>query len=90
MIEHHHHHGLTCKEMLASLSDYIDAQLNESLCLEIEEHLRHCENCQLVLDSTRKTIEIYQHEAAAQDDLPGGVRQRLLARLHLGDLLQDK
>ena len=45
-----------CKNLLASLSDYVDGSLSENLCTEIERHMAGCENCRLVVDSLRKTI----------------------------------
>jgi hypothetical protein len=45
-----------CKNLLASLSDYVDGSLSENLCTEIERHMAGCENCRLVVDSLRTTI----------------------------------
>src|SRR3974390_348027 len=35
-----------CKAMFAELSDYIDEQLDDSLCDELERHMTGCEPCQ--------------------------------------------
>ena len=73
-----------CQQLLSSISEYIDGELSEDLCAEIEKHLQGCENCQIVLDTTRKTINLYQ-TCASGDCLPGDVHQRLFARLSLED-----
>ncbi len=76
-----------CKNLLASLSDYVDGSLSENLCTEIERHMAGCENCRLVVDSLRKTIYLYQvttEPVAVPDD----VRQRLFSRLDLDDFLK--
>ena len=49
----------TCRELLRSLSDYVDGELDESLCQEIEKHMAECDRCQIVIDTLRKTIELY-------------------------------
>lgn len=45
-----------CKEMFAELSNYLDGQLDDSLCQELEAHLGGCEPCQAFLSSLETTI----------------------------------
>jgi RNA polymerase sigma-70 factor (ECF subfamily) len=45
-----------CKEMFAELSNYLDDQLDDSLCGELEAHLGGCEPCQAFLSSLETTI----------------------------------
>jgi hypothetical protein len=54
---------VTCTEFLAILDDVIDESIAPQARAEIETHLRKCGHCEVVLDTTRKTIEIYRcHE----------------------------
>jgi RNA polymerase sigma-70 factor (ECF subfamily) len=46
-----------CKAMFAELSDYLDEQLDDSLCEELERHLGGCEPCKVFLSSLEATIE---------------------------------
>lgn len=46
-----------CKAMFAELSNYLDEQLDDSLCAELEKHLDGCEPCQAFLSSLQTTIE---------------------------------
>jgi RNA polymerase sigma-70 factor (ECF subfamily) len=46
-----------CKEMFAELSDYLDDQLDDSLCEELEAHLGGCEPCQAFLSSLETIIK---------------------------------
>lgn len=46
-----------CKEMFAQLSDYLDEELDSSLCEELERHMDGCEPCQAFLASLRRSIE---------------------------------
>ena len=78
-------HKQECQELLGSISDYVDGALQEDLCRELERHLAGCEDCRVVVDTLKKTIELYHREAA--QDVPADVRQRLFKRLDLDDLL---
>ena len=75
-----------CHELLNSLSDYVDGALQDELCAEIDRHLEGCENCRIVVDTLRKTIDLYQ-ATSTDPSLPGDVRQRLYHRLDLDDFL---
>ena len=77
MIEHTH---TNCAALLGSLSEYIDGELGAELCQEIEKHLAGCDNCRVVLDTTRRTIDLV-HAPAEKPDLPEDVRERLFKRL---------
>lgn len=46
-----------CKAMFAELSDYVDGQLDDSLCDELERHLEGCEPCHAFLASLEATIQ---------------------------------
>jgi len=77
-----HVHTPQCDQILGSLSEYIDGELKDELCAMLEAHLQECENCRIVVDTMRKTIELYK-EFSTPDELPGEVRQRLYAKLEL-------
>src|SRR5438552_132799 len=46
-----------CKAMFAELSEYLDEQLDDSMCEELEKHMDGCENCEAFLASLESTIE---------------------------------
>lgn len=79
-----HVHTPQCKRLLANLSEYIDGDLQAGLCMQIEEHLNDCANCQVVVNTLRKTVEIYG-QTVQPAELPEGVRERLFFKLHLDD-----
>jgi len=66
---------VSCKHVLKELSSYIDNSLDAELRKQIEAHLRTCQRCSVVLDSTRKTIRIYSDEGVLE--VPAGYNQRL-------------
>ena len=76
-----------CRHLLDSLSEYIDDNLADELCQEIDRHLEDCEDCQIVVDSLRKTIYLY-HATAPQASVPQDVRSRLFQRLELNEFLE--
>lgn len=75
-----HEHG-RCHELLGQLSDYIDGELEATLCAELEAHLAECPNCRVMVDTVRKTITLYQSQAPTE--LPVEVQERLYKVLEL-------
>jgi anti-sigma factor RsiW len=85
----HVHDRESCKRYLALLSDYVDDELEQDLCASLEEHMAGCENCMIVVNTMKKTIDLY-HTVDDEDEpcLPDDVRSRLVKRLSLEDLLK--
>jgi hypothetical protein len=77
----------SCRQMLSTLGDYIDGILSEDLCANLEQHMQGCQRCRIVVNTMKKTIELYQD---IDDDncLPVDVRERLYLRLNLDDYLK--
>jgi anti-sigma factor RsiW len=70
---------VTCTEFIALLDELIDDTLPPELRSQLQDHLRGCEHCEVTLNTTRKTIEIYRsHEVY---ELPASVRDRLHAAI---------
>jgi predicted anti-sigma-YlaC factor YlaD len=80
-------HSPQCQQLLGSLSDYIDGELQAELCSIIEQHLQECDNCRIVVDTLRKTVELYR-QTSAPAELPGSVRERLFLKLDLEEYLK--
>ena len=77
-----------CASLLGSLSDFVDGELGEELCREIEKHIAECDNCRIVVDTTRRTVDLVHASNDPQTDLPDDVRDRLFKRLNLDDYLK--
>lgn len=56
-----------CKEIFADLSNYLDDELDDSLCEELEKHMDGCKPCIAFLASLEKSIEQCRREP---DHLP--------------------
>jgi anti-sigma factor RsiW len=49
---------LNCKGVIREISNYIDGELAIDVKHELEHHLSHCGDCAMVVDQTKKSIEI--------------------------------
>lgn len=84
-----HHDHMNCEQLLGLLSEYIDGELPPELCEEIEKHLSGCDDCRVVLNTTKRTIDLV-HAPTEKPALPEDVRERLFKRLNLDDYLNQK
>lgn len=75
------HGHKACRELLGRLSDYLDGELEATLCAELEAHLARCPDCRVMVDTTRKTITLYRAQACSS--LPAEVEERLYKVLRL-------
>jgi anti-sigma factor RsiW len=48
-----------CQEVIEQISNYLDGDLNAELKRFIEAHTCGCHHCEVIIDTTRKTIELY-------------------------------
>ena len=70
---------MTCTEFLALLDELIDDTVPAEMRAQLHEHLRGCDHCEVTLNTTRKTIEIYRSHDLYE--LPTSVRERLHAAI---------
>jgi anti-sigma factor RsiW len=49
---------LNCKAVIREISNYIDGELDSATQQELERHLAHCEDCAMILNQTKRSIEI--------------------------------
>jgi anti-sigma factor (TIGR02949 family) len=81
------HDHKNCRQLLGSLSEYVDGELDEDLCSALEEHMEDCEDCRIVVDTLRKTVHLY-HETAQTETIPDDIRKRLYKSLNLEQFLE--
>lgn len=70
---------MKCKEIVTELADYLDEDLDPVLRASIEQHLAKCKDCRIVVDTCKKTIQIYCNSEPAP--LPPDTRDRLRVAL---------
>ncbi len=74
-----------CESILGNLSAYLDGEASAALCAEIDKHLAGCDDCQVVVDTLRRTITLYH--SLPQPGMPESLRRRLYKTFDLEDLL---
>ncbi len=81
------HEHRNCRQLLGSLSAYVDGELDEELCSVLEKHLEDCEDCRIVVDTLKKTVYLY-HASATPEELPTDIRKRLYKSLNIENYLE--
>ncbi|MFQ5777599.1 MAG: anti-sigma factor family protein [Terriglobia bacterium] len=66
---------MNCEEVIRKLNDYLDGELDSTLKQGLEKHLLQCADCDIVVDTTRKTVDLYCNCESLP--LPDDVRERL-------------
>ena len=70
---------MNCQDVILEVSSYLDGELGPEILAELTIHLGGCQHCGVIVDTVRKTIDIYcQAEPAPLAD---DVRARLHAAL---------
>lgn len=66
---------MNCKSVIREISDYIDGALEPAVKQELERHLEHCEDCKVVVDQTKVTVDVFCDSEPVE--LPTDVKSRL-------------
>jgi RNA polymerase sigma-70 factor (ECF subfamily) len=68
-----------CKQIFATLSEYLDLELPPDACREMEAHLAECPPCVEFAESLSATVALC-HEYRAKE-MPGPISESARARL---------
>ncbi len=68
---------LTCKQFLQELNDYLDPSIDPETKRHLESHVAACPNCFVVVDTTKKTLQVYK--GMEPQSVPEDLKKRLLA-----------
>ena len=73
---------MNCTDFLAKLTDYFDGQIDPDLLAEVKQHLGTCHHCEVVVDTTRKTIDVYRGHQPYEfpEDLSLRMREAVMER----------
>ncbi len=72
-----HEPDLTCRELVALVTDYLEGVLPDGERKRFEDHLRECDGCASYLDQIRLTITVVSRIEV--DDLSEQMKSDLLA-----------
>ncbi|HEX3112212.1 MAG TPA: zf-HC2 domain-containing protein [Candidatus Eisenbacteria bacterium] len=75
---------MTCKEVLESLSGYLDEDLKQEVVVEMKKHIGLCTDCRAEFDTLTMTIKLYRHFETPQ--MPADCHDRLVKVLELEKL----
>jgi anti-sigma factor RsiW len=70
---------LSCEEVLANLSAYVDGECSVELRSQLEDHIARCRRCRVVFDSAGKMLKILVD--VEPFEVPLAVSARLYSRL---------
>jgi anti-sigma factor RsiW len=70
---------MTCTDFLSQLTDYFDGQISAELLEEVRAHTAECSHCEVVLNTTRQTIEVYRGSEVFE--IPTDLQERLHAAI---------
>jgi anti-sigma factor RsiW len=73
---------LNCKGVIHEISNYIDGDLDPAAKQDLERHLEHCDDCRVVVNQTKLTVDVFC------DCEPVELPKEVQARLH--DALRRK
>ena len=71
--------GRKCLDYVNDLNDYLDGELDPSLCDEIEKHIGHCENCRIMVDTMKQTVTLCRE--GKPEKLPASLEDKLTGML---------
>lgn len=71
----------TCKKTYRYICENLDANLNSPTCIEIKKHLDNCPNCNVYLNTLKKTILLYKKQKSPT--LGKSARKGLMLSLNL-------
>ncbi|QHS50813.1 anti-sigma factor [Edaphobacter sp. 12200R-103] len=73
---------MNCTDFLSQLTDYFDGQISPELLEEVRAHLAGCSHCEVVLNTTRRTIEVYRDNEIydISDELQEKLHSAIMAR----------
>ena len=66
---------ISCQDFMAEIGSYLDGDVAGEVRRQLEHHLSHCATCQVIVDSSRKTIQIVTDSGSF--DLPDHILKPL-------------
>src|SRR5262249_62003180 len=77
---------ISCTDFIAEMGDYLDGAVAAELRQHLESHLAHCQTCQVIYDSTRKTLQVVTESGSF--DLPDAavkpIADKIMTRIRQG------
>ena len=73
---------MNCKELLGSLSAYLDDETRMQICNEVERHLKYCPSCKVQVDTLSRTVSLVRDlgHGCCREELVIKLRTRIITR----------
>jgi predicted anti-sigma-YlaC factor YlaD len=71
------HHPHQCLSQFEKLSQYLDKELDELTCQDIERHVGECIACRVCLETLKRTVMLCHTSEQDQKPVPGDFARRL-------------
>jgi hypothetical protein len=77
---------ITCEEFFAEFGDYLENHVSPEVRKELELHLSQCRACQVLYDSSRKTVKIVTESSSFElpESVSDPIIDRVMAKLRTG------
>jgi len=74
---------ITCEEFFVEFADYLENHVSPEVRQELELHLSQCRVCQVLYDSSRKTVKIVSESNSFElpQDVADPIIDRVMAKL---------
>ena len=66
---------VTCKQFLQELNAYLDPNVDTLTKLHLDAHVSECPNCFVIVDTTKRTLQVYK--GMEEQSIPQDVHSRL-------------
>ncbi len=74
---------ISCDEFMTAFGDYLEGDIAAEVRQQLDSHLSHCRTCQVIYDSSCKTLKILTDSGSF--DLPEAaakpIRDKIMARI---------
>ena len=71
--------GLSCQQIFAMLSEYLDAELPPDVCEKLSGHIQGCKPCVAFVESLQRSVELCRN--FQPDTLPAPLAEEVRASL---------
>jgi hypothetical protein len=70
---------ISCQDFISELGNLLDDDIASEIREQLETHLAHCNTCQVLYDSTRKTLRIVTESGSFE--YPGPIAEPLVSKV---------
>jgi len=70
---------ISCRDFITELGNLLDDDIAIEIREQLQSHLAHCNSCQVLYDSTRKTLHIVTESGSFE--YPGPIAEPLVSKI---------